>query len=187
MSSTRPEYRDPKVPKAVCVYTIAQESRYLIIENVPNLGVSHEFVERFQQFGVIEEHRILDEHASSTEYANVHWIKYDTIKASRMAKRKLDDKPFFTSLLRVSYAPEYETFDDTRAKFQDRLASVHSKLASGHSSSGKKRKPTSAASSPRYKQEAVYIGPIQQSNKKQSEQRQSTNQTAVINKKRRRI
>ncbi|GAN10073.1 RNA-binding protein 48-like [Mucor ambiguus] len=184
MSSTRLEYRDPKVPKAVCVYTIAQESRYLIIENVPNLGVSNELVERFQQFGVVEDHRILDEHASSSEYTDVHWIKYDTIKAARMAKRKLDDKPFFTNLLRVSYAPEYDTFDDIRVKFQDRLESVHSKLTSSHSSSSKKRRSTSASA--HREQETVYIGPIQQTSR-QSEQKQSTNQTPINNKKRRRI
>lgn len=185
MSSTRLDYRDSKVPRAVCVYTIAQESRYLIIENVPNLGVSNELVERFQQFGVVEEHRILDDHASSLEYTDVHWIKYDTIKASRMAKRKLDDKPFFTNLLRVSYAPEYETFEDTRAKFQDRLEAIHSKLASSHLSSSKKRKSTSAST--HYKQETMCIGPVQQPNR-QSEQKQSANQTPVNNnKKRRRI
>lgn len=184
MSSTRLDYRDPKTPKAVCVYTIAQESRYLIIENIPDLGVSNEFVERLQQFGVVEEHRILDEHASSSEYTDVHWVKFDTIKAARMAKRKLDDKPFFTNLLRVSYAPEYETFDDTRAKFQDRFESIHSKLASSNSPANRKRKLMPAPA--HHEQKTVYIGPTQQSNR-QSEQRTSTNQTPINNKKRRRI
>jgi hypothetical protein len=178
MSTTRLEYRDPKVPKAVCVYTIAQESRYLIVENVPNLGVSNELLERFGQFGHIEEHRILDEHASSSEYTDVYWIKYDTIKSSRIVKRKLDDKPFFTNLLRVSYAPEYETFDDTRMKFQDRLESIHFKLSSTTHAHIKKKR-----SSSNYKQETVYIGPIQ----RRPEEKKPTNHTPIINKKRKRI
>ncbi|KAI8646743.1 hypothetical protein BD408DRAFT_409662 [Parasitella parasitica] len=181
MSTTRLEYRDPKVPKAVCVYTIAQESRYLIIENVPNLGVTKELLMRFGQFGVVQDHRILDEHDSSTEYADVHWIKYDTIKSSRMAKRKLDDRPFFTNLLRVSYAPHYETFDDTRVKFQDRIESVHSKLlAFATAEKPRKRRPSSTTTD--YKQETVHIGPIQQ---RRPEQKESANHTPMIRKRKR--
>lgn len=128
MSTTRLDYRDSKVPKAVYVYTIAQESRYIIIENVPSLGVIEQLIDKCRSFGSIEQYRLLDDHVSSTEHADVFWIQYHDIVSARMAKRKMDDKPFFTNLLRVNYAPEYETFDDIRAKFQDRLKAVSERL-----------------------------------------------------------
>jgi hypothetical protein len=129
MSIIRLDYRDSKIPKAVYVYTIAQESRYIIIENIPSLGVIDQLIDKCRSYGSIQEHRMLDDHASSTEYVDVVWIQYHDILSARMAKRKMDDKPFFTNLLRVNYAPEYETFDDIRAKFQDRLEAVSQKLA----------------------------------------------------------
>ncbi|KAI8084060.1 uncharacterized protein B0P05DRAFT_570462 [Gilbertella persicaria] len=129
MTTTQPEYRDPKKPKAVYVYTIAQESRYLIIENVPNLGVIDQLVQLCNSFGQVEEHRMLDNHTSSTDYADVIWIKYHEIRSARLAKRKLDNTPFFTSLLCVNYAPEYETWQDIRDKFNDRYQTVLAKLS----------------------------------------------------------
>ncbi|OBZ87587.1 RNA-binding protein 48 [Choanephora cucurbitarum] len=124
--TTRPEYRDPKKPRAVCVYTIAQESRYLIVENIPHLGVIDQLIQLCHSFGLVESHRPLDE--ISTDQTDVVLIQYAHIASARLAKRKLDDKPFFTQLLRVYYAPEYESLQDLRDKFQDRYQSVHARL-----------------------------------------------------------
>ncbi|KAI7904220.1 uncharacterized protein BX663DRAFT_504349 [Cokeromyces recurvatus] len=124
MAANRLEYRNPKRQRAVCVYTISQESRYLIIENVPSLGVTQQLLDYCQQFGAIEEHRLLDEHSSSTEYTDVYLIQYTNIKSARIAKHKMDDRPFYTNLLRVNYAPEYETLEDIRKKFKDRYQTI---------------------------------------------------------------
>ncbi|KAI9470532.1 MAG: hypothetical protein EXX96DRAFT_360067 [Benjaminiella poitrasii] len=124
MATSYSGYRDSKKPRAVCVYTIAQESRYVIIENVPNLGITQQLLDYCQQYGQVEEYRLLDEHPSSTEYSDVYLIQFATIKSARFAKRKMDDRPFYTQLLKVNYAPEYETFQDIRVKFEDRYRAI---------------------------------------------------------------
>ncbi|KAI8369069.1 hypothetical protein BD560DRAFT_128475 [Blakeslea trispora] len=157
MATTRPEYRDPKRPRAVCVYTIAQESRYLVIENIPHLGVVDQLVQLCHSFGLIESHRTLDEHPASTEHTDVVLIEYAHIASARIAKRKLDDKPFFTQLLRVHYAPAYETLQDLRDKFQDRYQAVHRRLAFAfleHKPKNKKRRSITR------KEEAFAYGPV---------------------------
>lgn len=128
MSVHRPAYRDPKTPKSVCVYTIAQESRYLIIENVSTMGNVTDFVRHCQQFGSVINYECLDTHTSSSDKFDVILLTYDTVSSARYAKRKLDNKPYDYQLLRANYAPEYETAEDIRAKFQDRLISVTKRL-----------------------------------------------------------
>ncbi|CAG8512442.1 6932_t:CDS:2 [Rhizophagus irregularis] len=88
----RPAYRAGRKPIATRVYTINQESRYLVVENVPALGLTKELLELFALYGTIEE----------------------------VAKKKVDDHIFFSSSLRVRYGPEYETIEDTRGKLRDR-------------------------------------------------------------------
>lgn len=128
MSVHRPAYRDPKTPKSVCVYTIAQESRYLIIENVSTMGNVKDFVQHCQQFGSVINYECLDTHTNSSDNFDVILLKYDTVSSARYAKRKLDNKPYDYQLLRANYAPEYENAEDIRTKFQDRLISVTKRL-----------------------------------------------------------
>lgn len=126
--STRLEYREPKRPRAVCVYTIAQESRYLIIENITTAASIKDMIEHCKKFGQVTNYRALDDHISSTNTEDVCLVEYDTINSARFAKRKMDDKVFYHHKLRVYYAPEYETFDDIRVKFADRFQAIHKRL-----------------------------------------------------------
>lgn len=48
----------------------------------------------------------------------------------RIAKRKLDDRPFFGSLLEVSYAPQYESVADVSNKLEERIRTVNLKYRS---------------------------------------------------------
>ncbi|KAI7894548.1 uncharacterized protein EV154DRAFT_498159 [Mucor mucedo] len=128
MSSTRLEYREPKKPRAVCVYTIAQESRYLVVENLSTIGVIKEFIRHCGQFGKVEAYRLLDDHDASTEGEDVCWLAYDNVSSARYAKRMMDDKVYCYQRLRVYYVPEYETADDIRAKFADRFQAIHKRL-----------------------------------------------------------
>lgn len=132
MSSTRLDYREPKKPRAVCVYTIAQESRYVIIENLSAIGIIEEFIRHCGKFGTVQNYRMLDDHPSSTEHLDVCWVQYDEISSARYAKRMMDDKVYCYQRLRVNYAPEYETHDDIRAKFQDRFQAIHKRLNFAH-------------------------------------------------------
>ena len=64
-------------------------------------------------------YRILDEYPSEP-YTDVYWVKFVDISAARVAKRKLDDRSFFGKNLHVSYAPEFESVEETREKLQQR-------------------------------------------------------------------
>ncbi|CAG8679676.1 22535_t:CDS:2, partial [Cetraspora pellucida] len=115
----RPKYRAGRKPTAVKIYTVNHESKYLVVENVPALGLSKELIEVFSLYGAIEEYRYLDDYPCE-QFTDVYWIKFQSIAEARVAKRKVDDHSFFSSYLRVRYGPEYETIEDTRQKLQDR-------------------------------------------------------------------
>ncbi|XP_009077729.1 PREDICTED: RNA-binding protein 48, partial [Acanthisitta chloris] len=101
------------------VYTINLESRYLLIQGVPALGVMKELVEQFALYGAIEEYHALDEYPAE-QFTEVYLIKFQKLQCARVAKRKMDERSFFGSLLHVCYAPEFETVQETREKLQDR-------------------------------------------------------------------
>ena len=46
----------------------------------------------------------------------------------RIAKKKLDDYSFYGGSLHVSYAPEYESVNETREKLQERRKVVAAKI-----------------------------------------------------------
>ncbi|XP_034984919.2 RNA-binding protein 48 [Zootoca vivipara] len=117
--ASRAKYREGRRPRAVKVYTINLESRYLLIQGVPALGVMKELVEQFALYGTIEEYNPLDDYPAE-EFTEVYLIKFQKIQNARIAKRKLDERSFFGSLLHVCYAPEFETIQETRGKLQDR-------------------------------------------------------------------
>ncbi|KAK9720624.1 hypothetical protein K7432_004003 [Basidiobolus ranarum] len=123
---SRKKYRAGRRVRAVKVYTVNQESRYILIERVPALGNTKELLDLFSLYGPIEQYRILDDYPSE-EYYDVYWIKYCSLVDSRTAKRKLDDYVFFGTPLQIRYCPEYETVEDTREKLLDRRKIVAQK------------------------------------------------------------
>ncbi len=64
-------------------------------------------------------YRILDEE-DAAEFTDVYWVKFKDIAEARVAKKKCDDKNFLGQLLDVSYAPQFETIQDTRQKLEER-------------------------------------------------------------------
>ena len=46
----------------------------------------------------------------------------------RKAKRKLDNRSFFGGILHVSYAPEYESVEETREKLMNRKRVIERKI-----------------------------------------------------------
>ncbi|KAM9165381.1 RNA-binding protein 48 [Pangshura tecta] len=119
VSDSRAKYREGRRPRAVKVYTVNLESRYLLIQGVPALGVMKELVEQFALYGAIEEYSALDEYPAE-QFTEVYLIKFQKLQSARLAKRKMDERSFFGSLLHVCYAPEFETVQETREKLQDR-------------------------------------------------------------------
>lgn len=43
---------------------------------------------------------------------------------ARRAKKMMDAKEYYGGILHISYAPEYESADETRHKFQQRIQDV---------------------------------------------------------------
>ncbi|XP_053323618.1 RNA-binding protein 48 [Spea bombifrons] len=116
---SRPKYRDGRRARAVKVYTINLESRYLLVQGVPAIGVAKELIEQFALYGAVEEYNALDEYPAE-QFTEVYLIKLQRLQSARVAKRKLDERNFFGGLLHVCYAPEFETVQETREKLQDR-------------------------------------------------------------------
>ncbi|EHB18208.1 hypothetical protein GW7_20508 [Heterocephalus glaber] len=120
---TRAKYREGRRARAVKVYTINLESRYLLIQGVPAVGAMKELVERFALYGTIEEYNALDEYPAE-DFTEVYLIKFMNLQSSRIAKKKMDEQSFFGGLLHVCYAPEFETVEETRKKLEERRAYI---------------------------------------------------------------
>ncbi|XP_055943198.1 RNA-binding protein 48-like [Argiope bruennichi] len=127
---TRAKYRDGKKDTAVKVYTINQESVYLLISNVPAVGGAEELQALCDQYGTVEDFRPLDEYPCE-EFTEVYLVKYNLFPAARIAKKHLDDRSFLGSTLHVCYAPEFETISETRLKLQERRKYVAWKTKTG--------------------------------------------------------
>ncbi|XP_008329808.1 RNA-binding protein 48 isoform X2 [Cynoglossus semilaevis] len=116
---SRPKYRDGRKDKAVKVYTINLESRYVMVQGVPAIGVMTELVQLCALYGVVEEYRPLDEYPAE-EFTEVYLIKFQKLTSARAAKRNMDEKSFYGGVLHMCYVPEYESVEDTRLKLLDR-------------------------------------------------------------------
>ncbi|PIA29196.1 hypothetical protein AQUCO_06100002v1 [Aquilegia coerulea] len=115
---------------AVRVYTVCDESRYLIIKNVPALGCGDDILKLFQSYGDIEECKPMDEE-DCEPFTDVYWIKFLQVSNARFAKRKLDEYIFLGNKLQVSYAPHFESLSDTKEKLECRRREVLARLNSG--------------------------------------------------------
>ncbi|GBO22025.1 RNA-binding protein 48 [Araneus ventricosus] len=112
------------------VYTINQESVYLLISNVPAVGGAEELQALCDQYGIVEDFRPLDEYPCE-DFTEVYLVKYSLFPAARTAKKQLDDRSFLGSSLHVCYAPEFETVSETRLKLQERRKYVAWKTKTG--------------------------------------------------------
>ncbi|XP_076892509.1 uncharacterized protein LOC143544253 [Bidens hawaiensis] len=117
---------------AVRVYTVCDESKYLIVRNVPALGCGDELRKLFCGYGQIDEFVPLDDE-DCEPFTDVYWIKFHHVHNARFAKRKLDESVFVGNRLQVSYAPQYESLDDTKEKLEGRRKEVIARLNPGRS------------------------------------------------------
>ncbi|CAI9767929.1 unnamed protein product [Fraxinus pennsylvanica] len=124
-SRDMPKYRDEH--PAVCAYTVCEESKYLIVRNVPSLGCGDELLKLFSTYGQVEECKPMD--AEDCEpYTDVYWIKFCQMDNARFAKRKLDGFVFLGNRIQVSYAPQYEILSDAKEKLEGRRKEVLARL-----------------------------------------------------------
>lgn len=156
---------------AVRVYTVCDESKYLIVRNVPALGCGDQLSQLFSTYGQIEECKPMD--AEDCEpFTDVFWIRFFRVDNARFAKRKLDESVFLGNRLQVSYAPQFESLHETKEKLEARRKEVLARLNPGRSKGSATYRPDvigepSIASSP------AQLNSIAQS--MDSNQRQSSN------------
>ncbi|MFQ6652206.1 hypothetical protein Gotur_024182 [Gossypium turneri] len=109
--------------------------RYLIVRNVPALGCGDDLLKLFANYGDVEECKPMDAE-DCEQFTDVYWIKFRLISNARFAKRKLDEFVFLGNRLLVSYAPQFESLDDTKDKLEGRrkeiLARLNSQRSKGH-------------------------------------------------------
>lgn len=112
---------------AVRVYTVCDESKYVIVRNVPSLGCGDELLKLCKTYGEVEECKPMD--AEDCEpFTDVYWIKFSQVNNARFAKRKLDEFVFLGNKLQVSYAPHFESLSDTKEKLEGRRKEVLARL-----------------------------------------------------------
>ncbi|KAK2430702.1 RNA-binding (RRM/RBD/RNP motifs) family protein [Trifolium repens] len=125
-----PRYKDES--PAVRVYTVSDESRYLIVRNVPALGCGNDLLQLFSTYGQVEECKPMDAE-DCEQFTDVYWIKFLLFSNARFAKRKLDEFVFLGNRLQVSYAPHFESLSDTKDKLEGRRREVLARLNPGRS------------------------------------------------------
>lgn len=118
---TRSAYRRGRRETAVKVFTISDESKYLLIQKVPDIksDLKQELHQMCQRFGPIERLQ-LTHYPNCESFTKTYLIKYKHFVNAIKAKKSLDDQTFFGSVLHVCYAPELESIDETREKLDQR-------------------------------------------------------------------
>ena len=67
------------------VYTVNQESRYLLVQNVSAVGVKEQLTKLFSAYGTISELHALDDYPAE-KFTEVYLIKYQRIQSARYDK-----------------------------------------------------------------------------------------------------
>lgn len=120
---SRPAYRQGRKATGVKVFTINQESRYLLITNVNAVGANEDLKDACLEYGDVCDFHAVDGYETE-EFTEAYIVKFARIQSARIAKKRLDERSFFGAVLHVCYAPEFETLDETRHKIIDRCKYV---------------------------------------------------------------
>uniref|UniRef100_A0A9I9CZ73 RNA-binding protein 48 n=1 Tax=Cucumis melo TaxID=3656 RepID=A0A9I9CZ73_CUCME len=75
-----PRFRDE--PLAVRAYTVCDESRYLIVRNVPALGCGDGLHKLFSSYGNLEECKPMDAEECD-EFTDVYFVKFHSVTNAR--------------------------------------------------------------------------------------------------------
>ena len=134
MHRTRPKWRDTRRKEtAVRVFSVAQESMFILLFNVPLYASESDLVQILLPFGEVHALvKVTDQHPHE-EFTDVYQVKYEKIASAKLMKAKHDEISLLGSPLHIQYAPELESAEETEAKFRDRCESVRC-LAEGYQS-----------------------------------------------------
>ena len=139
-STDHPKVSDPSYKKgqevSLRVYTIEDESRYILVKNVPKLGLIHELQDKVTQMvgeeNAVVEAKYLDnpeifsesDKSSFYHLQDAILLKFNSVMNALLAKKRCNHLSFYGLLLHVQYAPQFETLDDTREKYLFRIQRV---------------------------------------------------------------
>lgn len=136
---TRALYRNSKKPTAVKVYSVANESRHLLVFGVPQINLARELKDQLRRHGNIQLVQNVTEDIKASGsfdvelFTDVFYVKFEKLDKARRAKKFLDAKNFYGGILHISYAPERETAEDLRQKLEQRKREVAYRLVSNRS------------------------------------------------------
>lgn len=65
------------------VYTVNNESCYVLIQGVPSVGATQELLKLCSSFGVVEQYNALDDYPNEDKYSEVYLVKYKKIQSAR--------------------------------------------------------------------------------------------------------
>ena len=68
------------------VYTINDESNYVLVQGVPALKLTKELLDLCSLYGAIQEYRLLEDFPEKEEFTQVYWIQYQQIQAARYGR-----------------------------------------------------------------------------------------------------
>lgn len=123
-------YRKSKKLTAVKTYTVASESRHLLVFGVPQINLLKELKSEFCRYGTLQRiHNVTESIKTSGNieieaFTDVFHVTFDKLEQARRAKKFLDAKNFYGGILHVSYAPEKETVEELRKKLDQRIREV---------------------------------------------------------------
>ncbi|XP_055546381.1 RNA-binding protein 48 [Wyeomyia smithii] len=130
----RPPYRKSKKPTAVKVYSVANESRHLLVFGVPQINLLRELKTEFRRHGTVQHVlNITDSIRASGNhqvepFTDVFYVKFDKLEKARLAKKRLDARNFYGGILHITYAPEKESIQELREKLSQRRREVNLRI-----------------------------------------------------------
>merc|ERR1712071_589052 len=92
LCTTRSTYRQGKKLTAVKVYTVNDESRHLLIHQVPAISLHEELELLCQRYGSIEFIKKIPNYETEEKFCDVYQVKYNVIQSASFAKKNLDDR-----------------------------------------------------------------------------------------------
>lgn len=127
---SRPVYRASRKQTAVKAYSVANESRHLLVFGVPQIELLRELKTEFRRHGTVRLVQNVTEAVKATgsveveSFTDVFHVQFEKLERARRAKKLLDARNFYGGILHISYAPERETIDELRQKLLQRRREV---------------------------------------------------------------
>lgn len=132
--STRPLYRKSRRLTAVKVYSVANESRHLLIFGVPQINLTRELKDLLRRHGNVQLVQMITDDIKASgsmdteAFTDVFYVRFEKLDKARRAKKILDAKNFYGGILHISYAPERETTEELRQKLYQRKREANYRL-----------------------------------------------------------